>query len=246
MKQFLITGDSSGLGKALVEEALKNSETRKVVGISRRGLALDDPRYFSLKCDLTQPSDLKKIIDEPLSELFKTDEAQDDTLIIINNAGMIGQISRSDSAQLDDLQNIMNVNVVSACLLMDAAINIFSKKFKFTQVYNINSGAGYNAYDGWAQYCTSKAALLMYANVRRIEIETDNQKDKVWITTVIPGIFDTPMQTEIRSVECSSQFSMKDKFIALKEEGELKTPQNVAQDILKAKVIEKLEVLNIR
>ena len=70
----------------------------------------------------------------------------------------------------------------------------------------------------------------MFAKVLDGELqEAGNSKTKIF--SIAPGIIDTEMQTEIRAVP-DENFSNKSKFVSLKENNELTSPEEVANNLL--------------
>jgi benzil reductase ((S)-benzoin forming) len=89
------------------------------------------------------------------------------------------------------------------------------------RILNISSGAANNPYYGWSAYCTAKAGLDMLT--RCVATEQEKQPYPVEIMSVAPGVIDTDMQTIIRDTT-DEQFSLRKKFIDLKEKGQLIAP----------------------
>ena len=96
-------------------------------------------------------------------------------------------------------------------------------------IINVSSGAADSAYDGWANYCSAKAALNMFTRV--IHEEQLGQNYPVQAYAIAPGVVDTSMQDIIRDVEEGS-FSRIEKFRALKENNELYQAHDVAEQII--------------
>lgn len=88
-KIILITGASRGIGRALVEEALKRG-AKKVYAGTRRTFTHPDPRVVPLMLDVTDPEQIR----EAVSEVTSLD-------ILINNAGIAYYDDLSDRAMID-------------------------------------------------------------------------------------------------------------------------------------------------
>ncbi|MFZ1546229.1 MAG: hypothetical protein WAT12_03905, partial [Candidatus Nitrotoga sp.] len=85
MHYYFITGTSFGLGKAIAE-ALLQREDVFVYGISRTS-SISHSHYKHVFADLSNPSQLSSII-----ELFEASFTNQDSLYLINNAGVIDPI----------------------------------------------------------------------------------------------------------------------------------------------------------
>lgn len=88
-KIILITGASRGIGRALVEEALKRG-AKKVYAGTRRTFTHPDPRVTPLMLDVTDPEQIQQAV----SEVTSLD-------ILINNAGIAYYDDLSDRAMID-------------------------------------------------------------------------------------------------------------------------------------------------
>jgi len=88
-KIILITGASRGIGRALVEEALKRG-AKKVYAGTRRTFTHPDPRVTPLMLDVTDPEQIQ----QAASEVTSLD-------ILINNAGVAYYDDLSDRAMID-------------------------------------------------------------------------------------------------------------------------------------------------
>lgn len=99
----------------------------------------------------------------------------------------------------------------------------------------ISSGAATNAYSGWSAYSASKAAINSLAQSLAVE-ETE-----ITSLAIRPGVVDTEMQNDIRSkrtyargvtnVDGDVMGHSHEKFVQLKEEGKLLSPDTVGKAI---------------
>lgn len=207
---IIITGVSSGLGRALVESFLNDEQV--VVGLGRHN-TIEHPNYTFIKVDLSTPDAIKNL---DLSWVHGT-------VTLINNAGMIGAIERISEMNSWDLEAVMRVNTIAP---MELAKRCYkgADKNSFTLV-NISSGAAKRAIPSWAAYCASKSALNMLTETFYLEERELGRTPKVY--AVAPGVIDTPMQEEIRSANPDS-FSALQNFIDLKKEDKLFSPMQCA------------------
>lgn len=67
----------------------------------------------------------------------------------------------------------------------------------------------------------------MFTQVLNGEIQ-EAERNNVKVFSIAPGIIDTEMQSEIRQVP-DEQFSSKDKFVQLKQNNQLTSPEEVAE-----------------
>jgi benzil reductase ((S)-benzoin forming) len=220
---FIITGTSKGIGEALVRKVLNETE-HKIIGIARSKSDLSQSNYCHIECDLG-------VLDELLGKLDEIFPVGDfEKVILINNAGWIGEIAHMGKLSNQSISQIFEVNTIAPAILM----NEFVKRYGNLQgvkrvVINISSGAASKAIDGWSGYSASKAALNMLTQAAQIESELDQTGIKFF--AVAPGVVDTEMQENIRNAS-SDDFSSLPKFIGLKESGQLSNPEYAAGKIL--------------
>lgn len=215
---FIITGASKGIGKGMAQKALDRGAD--VWGVNRTH-SIEHKNYKGLTYDLTDLDNLQK----ELPKFFTA--AQDyERVVLINNAGTLGDIDHLGSLDNNSIPPLFDLNVSAPLLLMNQFMKDF-KAFKGQKIIiNISSGAGKNAVDGWSGYCASKAALDMASKVAAKEVEMD--ETGFIIKAIAPGVVDTEMQTQIRNTDKKS-FSGVDKFKNLKQEQQLSSEQEVAE-----------------
>jgi len=218
---YIVTGSSKGLGQALVEQLIQSDENL-VVGISR-SIVDEKDNFRPVKLDL---ADIDLLISQ-MDNIFATGDFQH--VFLINNAGWIGEIAPLGNLDPMGIQEIQAINVIAPSLLM----NEFVKRYHHLEgkkvVVNISSGAAAKAIDGWSGYCSSKAALNQLSLVAEEESKLKGLGIKYYALS--PGIIDTPMQEEIRSV-AKENFSNIEKFKSYKSQNQLSTPEEVAGKVI--------------
>jgi len=222
MRKFFVTGSSKGLGLAITNLLLQETDV-EVTGISRNNSLVHD-RYEYIQLNLEDVYDLAKQADGLFNGLSDFEE-----IILINNAGYLGDIQYLGEIDHQEFIKVMNVNVTAPAILMNAFIRNFGNTDAKNVIVNIGSGAGRHPYDGWGAYCSSKAALDMLSEVA--DLENDLRGKGFRIVSLAPGPVDTGMQNIVRSTAVED-FSQLHKFIALKESGQLPTVEETAGKIL--------------
>lgn len=212
---YIVTGVSKGLGKAIAEHLLIQGET--VIGLGRNN-TIEHNNYTYYFLDLNSELDL--------SFLELNIEGQ---VTLINNAGIIGEIDRISSQKNWDLDFVLKINTTSPMHLAKEVYKRMIDKSLFTLV-NISSGAAKRSIPSWAAYCSSKAALNMLSESFALEERELGNSPKVYC--VAPGVIDTDMQLTIRSTS-KDKFSQNDRFVELKENGELYSPEECAIKLIR-------------
>jgi benzil reductase ((S)-benzoin forming) len=222
MRKFFVSGSSKGLGKAITELLLEEPDVY-VTGLSRSN-SLEHDRYTHVAVDLENVEKLTGIVDG----LF-ADQSGLEEVVLINNAGYLGDIQYMGDLDHREFIKVMNINVTAPAILMNTFIRNVRDKEGKKVIINIGSGAGRHPYDGWSAYCTSKAAVDMISEVA--DMENSIRGNDFRIVSLAPGPVDTDMQDIVRSTPVEN-FSQINKFIALKESGQLPAVQETARKIL--------------
>lgn len=216
---LIITGHSQGLGRAILEHYLGNPSFQ-IVAISRTKLNIDSSNLQEISLDLSELD----VLEGRLFEVFPQGEF--DQIILLNNAGWIGQIKPIGDLGPKEMRTQVNLNLVGPMYLTNAFIKRYKDTGSKKIVCNISSGAANRAVEGWGGYCSTKAALSMFTMVAAKE----NKSENFHFYSLAPGIVDTGMQGEIRESN-ESDFPEIDKFKEFKEEGKLVSPKEVAEKI---------------
>lgn len=216
MRYYYITGTSRGIGKALAETLLEDGHNR-VIGISRNH-TLQHSNYTRLTLDLNQV--------EKVREFEFADHPDAEKIVLVNNAGVLGQVNQVGRMDDERLIQSYNVNMISPSLLINKFIGKYQERDIEKILLNTSSGAARHTIPSWSTYCATKSGVEMFLRV--IEDEQQDFKHPFQIYSVAPGVVDTEMQDEIREVE-PEKFRELDRFVQLKQEGKLVDPQVVGK-----------------
>jgi benzil reductase ((S)-benzoin forming) len=221
---FIVTGATKGLGKAIAEEILE-MDNAEVIGTGSTEASIFHAHYKHIKVDFSQVAQVVSQLDEIIPTLDFSN------IVLINNAGWIGEIAPLGRQSSGNIERIMTINWIVPAILMNHFVGIYaSKKDSERMVINISSGAAEKSIDGWSGYCASKAALNRLTQVA--QEESFIQDTGIKFFSIAPGVVDTDMQAVIRNAH-SSDFSALNHFIQLKEEGGLQSSKATAEKILK-------------
>lgn len=221
MNVLIITGGSNGIGKAIAEKYQKEKFT--VYSISRS--ISNGASYHQIKTDLSNRIDA---IDALNTVLSKIDLKAASSLRLINNAGTLGDIHTVGNLDSEKVENTIQLNTVIPLVLANEFIRITKNLNCKKHIINISSGAAVKPYESWSAYCGSKSALDMISKV--IAEEQSQLVNGVKCVAIYPGVVDTAMQSTIRATP-RENFSMRQRFIDLKEDNALYTTSFVAERI---------------
>lgn len=167
--------------------------------------------------ELNRPAfDLSAVDVEKLEATFRSLHSEDSHRVIFVNNAATQVIAAAASFDADEITHEITINVTSPII----AISAFLRNFPNGEVANVTSGMATKALPHWSLYCAAKAALEGY--IRAIEAEG------IRVFNLNPGVIDTDMQSSIRR----SEFPGVQDFIALKNDGKLKSPDTVARSLV--------------
>jgi benzil reductase ((S)-benzoin forming) len=216
---YIVSGSHTGLGKSLVNNLLKDNNNL-VIGISRHN-DIEHLQFQFISLDLSDVEAVKKF-SFPSVKNFKN-------VVLINNAGIIGEITSLEKVSIGSLESTMTVNYMAVMILSTLSIKSYQQANIQKTIITISSGAATSPYPSWANYCASKAAVEML--MKCIIEEQKNKEYPISAFAIAPGVVDTGMQQQIRNTDIS-EFEFKPKFLALYEEGKLYKPDDVANKII--------------
>ena len=176
-KVVLITGASSGLGKATASYLL--AKNYRVFGTSR-----DPQKYNSninfelLPFDLNQPKTAKQLVDQVIRKTGRID-------VLINNAGagITGPIEETD---LNSITSHFSINLFGPLSLIQKVLPVMREQ-KSGLIINITSIGGYMGLPFRGIYSASKGALGLSSEALRMEVK----RFGVDVVTLAPGDYAT-------------------------------------------------------
>ncbi|HSZ36126.1 MAG TPA: SDR family oxidoreductase [Acidimicrobiales bacterium] len=146
----------------------------------------------------------------------------------VNNAGLLGPIAPlalADGAAVAQTIEVNVIGVANGSAVFAAHVRERSGR---GVLVNLSSGAATKAYEGWAAYCASKAAVDQLTRVVALE----EARHDLFAYSLSPGIVDTDMQAAIREADPAS-FPERDRFRRFAELQEFNTPGWVGDHILR-------------
>ncbi|NIJ73074.1 oxidoreductase [Xanthomonas sp. F4] len=180
-KTLLITGASSGFGRALAQAAL--AAGHRVVGTVRSAQARQEVEALGAAAlarvlDVTDVDAIPGIVTEIEATVGPLD-------VLVNNAGY-GHEGILEESPLDALRRQLEVNVVGAVAMMQAVLPSMRQRRR-GHIVNITSMGGFITMPGIAYYCGSKFALEGISEALGQEVAALG----IHVTAVAPGSFRT-------------------------------------------------------
>ncbi|PRH86841.1 short-chain dehydrogenase/reductase [Labrys okinawensis] len=181
-KTFLITGVSSGLGKAFAEGAL--AAGHRVIGTVRNAdaastfLALAPDRAHAMLLDVTNFDSVPKAVARAESEIGPID-------VLVNNAGY-GHEGILEESSLDEMRRQFDVNVFGAVAMIKAVLPGMRAR-RSGHIVNVTSMGGFITMPGITYYCGSKFSLEGISEALGKEVKPLG----IHVTALAPGQFRT-------------------------------------------------------
>lgn len=188
-KTALITGATSGIGKATAELFAANGINLILCGRRQERLydlqsALESKtNVLTLNFDIRDRSAVSEAIASLPEDFSKVD-------ILINNAGNAHGMDTIDQGSLDDWDAMLDINVKGLLYISKAIIPQMVDR-KSGHVINIGSTAGKEVYPKGNVYCASKHAVDAINQGMRMDLNAHG----IRVGAVNPGLVETEFST---------------------------------------------------
>lgn len=224
-KVAIVTGATSGIGKAIAIELLNQNCHVVITGRDSEKIKesiLNQHKFKKLvtyiPADLQNDQGLNFLVTQ-VSKVFRKID------IIIHSAGLI-YLGDTLLTEVEKLDEQFRINVRAPYYLTQAFLNNIIKNKG--QIVFINSTAGLDSWGGVGQYAATKHALRAWANSLRDEVIHHGVK----IINIFPGATHSPMQKYVQQFDNS--IYEKEKYLK---------PENVAAVVINALKASDLSVL---
>lgn len=185
MKTVLITGATSGIGKATAE--LLARQGNRIIICGRRLEVLETLKtelaafteIFSLQFDVRNLEEVEKAINS-LPEEWKSID------VLINNAGNAHGLDPLSAGKTDDWDSMIDGNV-KGVLYVSKMIIPGMKERNSGHIVNISSVAARQTYSNGVVYCATKKAVDVISEGMRLELTEFGIK----VTNIQPGAVET-------------------------------------------------------
>ena len=183
----LVTGATSGFGKAIAEKFAANGYDVIITG--RRNELLQQVKsdiernntvkVLALNFDVRDKDEVGKHISAIPGEWQKIN-------IVVNNAGLAAGKDYFDEASMDDWEQMIDTNVKGLLYVTRAALPYLIKNGN-GHIFNIGSIAGKQVYEKGNVYCATKHAVDALSHSMRVDL----LRHKIRVTAIHPGMAET-------------------------------------------------------
>lgn len=215
-KTILVTGASSGIGRAVAIECSKLGATLVITGRDKKRLndtflqLNSNLNNVQIQADLTRYSDIEKLV-----ELSPNLDG------LVNNAGMTKVLFvKAIKKQL--LEEILNTNTIAPILLTQMLVKSGKMNSSSSIVFTSSLSGVYCVHYGESMYAASKGAINGFAKGAALDLS----RQRIRVNCVNPGVIATDI---FNGVLTEDELEAKKKFFPLKRFGQ---PTDVAFAII--------------
>ncbi len=226
-KITIITGGSSGIGKSLAKELLKDNYKVIIIGRTKGHVqeALNELKEISencsgFVCDINDEKRVKYLVNEILKENHKID-------LLVNNAGFSYYKEFTELSD-EEIKEIVSTNLLGTMYFCKFIIPYMEKQ-GYGHIVNVASVAGKVGFPKLSAYCASKFGVVGFSESLYYEMKKKN----IDVTLVCPGAVDTKFYRDE---------SFK-RFPHAQRHKKMMSPEYVAKEIKKAIDNKKFEII---
>jgi NAD(P)-dependent dehydrogenase (short-subunit alcohol dehydrogenase family) len=187
-KVALVTGGASGIGektaeffvqegaKVLVSDVNGDRIEKTVKSLRERG-----GEAQGIRCDVTREDQVTRMVAEARSRFGTID-------CLVNSAGIGGGMNPLETAEREDWQKILEINLIGTILCCKAVMPILREK-KSGRIVNIASEAGVSGEKGLEVYAASKGGVISLTK----SLAKNLGRDNITVNAVAPAFVHSPM-----------------------------------------------------
>jgi NAD(P)-dependent dehydrogenase (short-subunit alcohol dehydrogenase family) len=230
---FLVTGSSSGIGRAIAREAAAVGHRVFASARNPEDLAeLSRPGVLEpIALDVTDAPSVTRALDTVRDRAGRLD-------VLVNNAGW-GQMGAVEDVSIERWRALFEVNVFGLLRVTQAALPLM-RSGGGGSIVNIGSIAGRISYPFGGAYCASKFAVEAISDALRLEVE----RFGIRVVLIEPGPIESRFaqraEAEVQSLAADASSPYRDLYETAYERFRLETkagalpPEAVARVVLKA------------
>ncbi len=178
-KLAVITGAASGIGLALAKACIQDHMHVVMVDVNEEALMLQAGHLqafaktdvVSMVCDVTHADQVRQLAKQTFERFEKID-------LLINNAGIIGQLAPVWELSAEHIRHVMDVNLYGVLHGVQAFMPYFLEQSHASHIVNMASFYGLCSGSQLAAYAMSKHAIValsesLYFDLRRLNKSVD-------------------------------------------------------------------------
>ena len=187
--KILITGGSSGIGKATAQQLAAQGAVVSITGRDKSKLdrVASEINAIPIHLDVTKYNNIAVKVLDAFHSMGGID-------VLVNNAG-IGSFSKLDEIKVSDFEEVFSTNIYGLTMMTQEVVKFF-KTQQFGTIVNIGSTASTNGFASGSVYCASKFALRGLSSCWRHELRKDNIRVMLVNPSEVPTAFNNENRVE--------------------------------------------------
>ncbi len=175
----IVTGGAQGIGRAIVDKLAEEGATVAVADVNGEGAQQAAPEGgVGLRIDVSQESDVERMVEETLSRFGKLD-------VLVNNAAIV-PFTPWDEVSFDEWRRIMGVNLdgmFHTCRQVEKPM----REAGYGRIVNVSSNVVLAGTPNLAHYVASKGGVLAFTRALAREVG----KYGITANAIAPGLTET-------------------------------------------------------
>ncbi len=203
-KVAVITGAANGIGKALAKKCLEEKMKVVIADIDSSNLekCINELKIVgqditAVVTDVSNQESINNLAEITIKHHGKVN-------LLFNNAGIAGPIGPIWQTDFPDLQQVINVNLMSVIYGVRAFIPVMLKQNDECYIVNTASGAGLHTAPHTSGYTLTKHAVVSLTEVLYYDLKQQNI-DNIHVSILCPGSVNTNFAEKLQSKETNSQ-----------------------------------------
>ena len=188
-KRAIVTGGAGGIGQAVARMLLDCGAAVSLWDASARVHELAGPGMLCRQVDVTNETQVAAATLADFEAFGRID-------VLVNNAGILGEIKPLWETRLEDLRRVLEVNLLGAMLCARAILPLMRSQQARPHrghIVNVASAHGKEGKAGSAAYSASKAGLIGLAKALAKEVAGD----AILVNCITPGAVRTGLTKDV-------------------------------------------------
>ncbi len=183
-KTAIVTGASSGIGKAIADSFVKEGANVVYSDINEPESFTPSEKKIFIKCDVSKSEEVDELVLKAVSEFEKLH-------IMVNNAGIgsLGGIIETDN---EGWSKVIDINLSGVFYGTRAVARYMKENGIAGSIINMSSILGKVGFPGALAYCVSKGGVVQLTHAAALDLAGE----RIRVNAIAPGFIETKM-TEV-------------------------------------------------